>query len=129
LDLAFGEDTELALVALFNGIQNGSIRLEVKTDDLAVHTGNLYLEYEHKPRGAIDHMPSGIATTRADWWAFQVGPVTILSPTSTWRDLGREAFRRGLRRECARGDNPTRGVVLPIADMLDMLPSVKEAER
>jgi hypothetical protein len=47
--------------------KDSGCKLEVKNDEKAGHSGNLYVEY----RSRANH--SGLSTTMADWWAFVLG--------------------------------------------------------
>lgn len=91
-------------------------RVEVKRDEAARRTGNVFIEYAQHGR------PSGLATTEAEWWCFDLCDDTfILVRTSRLRMLARAAFRAGKRKR--GGDfNAYDGVVLPLTAFL---PSIR----
>jgi hypothetical protein len=66
IDLRRGEAAEEALVHVFL-----RSRVEVKADEQAMFTGNVFVEVE-QPDRETGRKPSGIAITRADWWAFEI---------------------------------------------------------
>ncbi len=82
--------------------------MEHKRDYLCQKTGNLFVEYRQKV------MPSGLAVTTADYWAFEYEEnAYILVPTERLKELARIAYRQGrLKRG---GDyNNYEGVLLPV---------------
>lgn len=63
LDLKTGELGEQVVKAGLTGL------VEVKTDRRAHETGNLYIEvYQFSKADRSDKRPSGLATTKAEWW-------------------------------------------------------------
>lgn len=105
-DLAVGQMSEKALGDIF---QNRKV--EVKADLKAKKTGNLFIEYESRGE------PSGIATSQADYWCFDIGHLFIIIETETLKSivrplLGTNADKRG-------GDNNTsKGVLLPLTELI-----------
>ena len=104
MDLNHGLAGELAVEGIMGGC-------EVKRDRIAHRTGNLFVEH------ACNGKPSGLAITRADWWAFVVddasGKVAVVVMVPVWRlremSLGRPFAVRG-------GDGGrAHGVLVPIA--------------
>lgn len=91
-------------------------RVEVKTDVRALDTGNVYLEHASIIAGAW--APSGIVTTEAEVWAFVVGPVLITVPVSHLRALRSEALAAMRFAECSTGENPTKGVLVPLSRLV-----------
>ena len=61
LDLSFGEEKERELARAL-----GDCHFESKADQKARITGNVFVETHQKGR------PSGINTSHAGWWAFEV---------------------------------------------------------
>jgi hypothetical protein len=115
LDIARGWEAESELRAVLGELLSGGDTIEVKRDDRAMETGNLYLEYAHKPRGSEVYVKSGLKTTKADYVCFKVGLSLILAPTYAWHWVGNEY---GTHKECVIGDNPTKGVVVPLDNIV-----------
>lgn len=96
--------------------------IEVKTDEMAMKTGRVFVEYECKRFGGW--AKSGIATTTAELWAFVVASDTVLVvPTVRLRAAVKRVYKLqpGLRKECVRGSHPTRGVAIPLTDIFGHL--------
>jgi len=110
LDPRRGQQGELFVSGIISGLQNGTT--EVKTDDEASRTGNLYIETECLRSGA--YQPSGLSTTEADTWAFVIHDVMLAVPTKRLREL----LPKLPRGECKRGSHPTRGRLLPISGLI-----------
>lgn len=63
---AVGEDLLDSVLGNLNGSS-----IEVKTDYRAAETGNVYIEcYSYRTVNKADLKPSGISTSKADWWCF-----------------------------------------------------------
>lgn len=124
IDLVFGEDTEQSLIDLFNAINLRYTSLEVKNETRwAPSTGNVYIEFAQTPR-LQSEKPSGIATSRADWYAIHFGSLVLLVQTESLRYVAREYARRfpdSIRAGGLSGDNPTRGVLLPLNELVRRL--------
>lgn len=114
IDAEVGHQGEMFVVDIISALQHGSC--EVKTDERASLTGNLYVEYECKTR--TGWQPSGIATTSAEVWAFVVGPLALCIPVAVLKDIARHYHRQGNRAECIRGSHPTKGVLVPWRHLL-----------
>jgi hypothetical protein len=109
-DYRRGQQGELFLDEIVRGMRDGTV--EVKTDDRAVDTGNLYIETECLRQG--EYKPSGLATTKAQVWLFVVGGFSITVPTvhlRRWEQRSRKA-------SCDVGSHPTRGFVLPLNQLI-----------
>lgn len=105
IDLRNGQAREDALVYVFL-----RALVEVKSDRKARETGNVFVEYR-QPSGL-----SGIATTTAQWWAFEIDDdVWILVPTEKLRALARVAWRDPRRRKKGGDFNNYDGVLVPVA--------------
>ncbi len=114
-----GEDKTLDIVDAIN-----ESRIEVKTDYGVWKTGNLYIEYEKQDRKG-DWVPSGIATTEADYWAFAFKDGAIFVETARLKELvakhlesGNIGYRPGNARSAG-----SRGVKLPLDDLTSTLTS------
>lgn len=116
IDHEVGKQGELFVSDLIAALK--SERVEVKTDLKAQKTGNIYVEFECKRRGT--YVPSGISTTEAAVWVFvlDMGNLAVAISTHFLREIGRAAYKAGKVRECLRGSHPTRGVVIPVAELL-----------
>lgn len=110
IDYQIGKQGELFMTNVLRSL--GTARIEIKTDEMAARTGNVYIEYECRGR------PSGIATSKAEFWAWVLpGDIILVAKTSAVRDLARTYFRAG-KSECRRGSHPTRGVLVPVKHIL-----------
>lgn len=111
IDMKFGAQGELFVARIIDSLGLGSV--EVKTDARYLDTGNVYVEYTCQRRG-VWH-PSGIITTKADFWAFVLGMDTFcfFIATDTLRRAARDKFVTN-KRELTRGSHPTKGVILPV---------------
>ena len=118
LDYARGRQAELWVQDLRAALQ--ADRVEVKHDERARETGNLYVEFECLKRGS--YRPSGIAVTEAEAWVFVLENPHLAVVVSTVRlkELARASWRLGYRAECQRGDHPTRGVLIPIGRLFEL---------
>lgn len=112
IDWIIGERGERLVQHLIEAHERGSVYVEVKTDEVAVYTGNVYIETECLGRDGWQ--PSGIATTKAEVWAHVVGALVFFLPVSVIREM--VAGKRGREQSCDRGDHPTRGRVFTIAE-------------
>lgn len=121
IDLDRGEAAQSFAFGVLEHIQNGDGRtVEVKRDDRSQETGNVYIEYECERADGWN--PSGIAATEAKLWVFVLEQDQLLVAITVERlkDVCRTALKDGRARKggCMRGSHPTRGVILPITDLL-----------
>ena len=106
-DLEVGQ---LAEHALANLLVNK--RIEVKSDKRAHRTGQVFVEYESRGK------PSGIATTQADYYCFEVQGTFILVSVPRLKIIARNYINTA--KDIRGGDNNTsKGILLPIADLLN----------
>ena len=107
IDLEYGEAGEARVASILN--LDGS-RIEVKTDRIFSETQRVFIETQQLPRGGTVYQPSGITTTQADFWAWNVGALVIV-PTDAVRRCVAERMNQGekLKDGGLNGDNPTRG--------------------
>ena len=105
LDLRDGQAAENKLLDI---IQSGNGLVEVKSDQMARRTGNVYVETEYRGQ------PSGITSTEADWWAIEVDDdVFVLMKTERLRELA------GRFRLAPGGDNDwSRGRLVPVGRLV-----------
>lgn len=118
VDFARGEIAENKLATLLGE----GATIEVKTDFRCQDTGNIYFEYKCKGK------PSGLATTKADWFVIAVGTVmTVLSTAELrnylrhqWlqcRDTGRTATA-SIRTTNKDPQRPTEGICIKLAALV-----------
>lgn len=122
LDYQVGQQGEMYVAQIADAIASGSATIEVKTDERASTTGRIFVEYECLHYGTW--RKSGIASTEADLWAYVVGKDTVLVvPTWRLREVVRRVFHEqpNLRSQCVRGSHPTKGVLVPLADIFGRL--------
>lgn len=120
IDLARGKVGEDKVVDILGALHSG--RVEVKTDYGSNYTGSLYIEYEKEDRQG-NWVPSGIATTEADVWAFAFNDGVIFVETATLKTLAREYWTLGHIGERAGNENSagSRGVKMPVHALVDRL--------
>jgi hypothetical protein len=88
---------------------NDRLTVECKADDRAYDTGNHYAELSCKGR------PSGLATTKATYWAVGLPDgVMVMVPVAKMRDLADEAVAEGKVARMTRGSHPTFGALIPL---------------
>ena len=106
-DLKIGQDEEVWLADLLRGQT-----VEVKRDFIASRTGNLFVEFSSRGKR------SGLATTRADFWAFILdGQRVVIVPTKFLQQVARRAYKQG--RTVRGGDNNTsEGVLVKLKELV-----------
>jgi hypothetical protein len=86
-------------------------RIEVKSDKAAHRTGNVFVEYASRGK------PSGLATTQADYYCFEVKETFVLISVIKLKLICRKYFKT--ERDITGGDeNTSKGILLPVLDML-----------
>jgi hypothetical protein len=93
--------------------------VEVKHDKPFLKNQHCYVEYACRGRDGV-WRPSGISTTKATLYVFTFGslPGGLIIETEWLKRAARRAFKRpSARREMTRGDNPTKAVLVSIADL------------
>jgi hypothetical protein len=108
-----GEEAERYVSHLRSALGAGAI--EVKRDDQAHKTGNVYVEYACRSKIDGEYHPSGIATTKATTWAIYMDGAVVFLPVWVLRIV---AKKDGLKRSCVYGGNPTHGLAVPLAKLL-----------
>ncbi len=107
-DLKLGQKGEnyLAKILLLKGD-----KIEVKADYGAQKTGNLFIEYESRNK------LSGIATTKAHYWAFLISnEQIIIIETNKLKTLCKA---KTLRRVNGGDNNTSKGILLPLNNILN----------
>ena len=105
-DLLIGNEIEGELGVILN-----YKRIEVKSDRRAHRTGNVFVEYASRGK------PSGLATTQADYYCFEVKETFVLISVIKLKLICRKYFKT--ERDITGGDeNTSKGILLPVLDML-----------
>lgn len=115
IDLRRGKAGEQLVANFVKGFLDGTI--EVKADAKYLDTQRIYIEYECRRRDGWQ--PSGIATTKADYWALVLGEAVVIGiPTPIVVRCYEKALaadaRYGHRVEEKDGSHPTRCVAIPL---------------
>lgn len=131
IDYAVGRQGELYVARVVEALVEGA-SIEVKTDEAAEKWGRVYLEKECLYAGR--YRRSGLADTHAELWATVLaGDVLVIAPTWRYKYAANKANQKpGLRRELKRGSHPTKGVVVPLENLLKWLmeaPPTKDPAR
>lgn len=114
IDVAVGAQAELFVAKIMDSLGARS-SVEVKYDAQYVKTGNVYVEYKCLRKGKWT--PSGIATTKAAFWAFVLGMDTFcfVIATDTLKEAARDRWNYPSSRVgLDKGSHPTKGVILPV---------------
>jgi len=105
-DLEVGQMKELALGVILTGS-----KIEVKSDAIAKKTGNVFVEYQSRGK------KSGIATSEADYYAFEIDNTYILISTEKLSKACRKYI--GTNRDVLGGDsNTSKGILLPVIELV-----------
>lgn len=120
IDAAVGRQGELLWGDIRAALRDGSA--EVKTDEKALFTGNVWIEYQCLRKG--EWVASGVSATSSEVWVHVIGAVAVVAPCWQVREMVRQAWKDGLGKEMTRGSHPTRGVVIPISQLLQRLQNV-----
>lgn len=111
LDYAAGRQAELWVSDIRKALEEDSI--EVKLDRRFCDTGNIYVEFECKGK------PSGIAKTKSKVWVQVLvqDELAIVISTERLKELARK-FYKDFRRSETDGSHPTRGVAIPVEEII-----------
>ena len=117
IDRKIGAQAELWVSDLISALRETG-RVEVKCDAPALKFQRVYVEYECKGRDG-NWYPSGIKESKSDLYVFKFGdlPGALVIETNWLKRAARRAYRRHMRKECPRGGNPTKGVVVTLSDL------------
>lgn len=114
IDFERGAQGELLVTDIRRMLADGSGTIEVKTDFRFVEFQRFYIERECRGRDGT-WRPSGIAVTKATFWAFVLGkhPGIFIFDTD-WVKRATEFAAQDERNHasCDYGENPTRGVLV-----------------
>ena len=109
--LTFGKTGESLVADLVS--EHSNVTVEVKTDTVSDRTGNIYIEYQCRGQ------PSGIAKTKADWYAYITPSFVLMLPTEPLKDWLRTKMREGKYKPKNGGDyNKSVGLLIPINDLV-----------
>jgi hypothetical protein len=102
LDRAYGEEAETT-VRRYLGLNHDQIEVKHKRRE----DWRFYVETAQLPNGTDEYKSSGINTTEASLWAYEINGtgIIVLFPT----DLLKRAARTAPAKEERDGDNPTKG--------------------
>ena len=108
-----GED----LVANVLGIET----VEVKRDLMWFKTGNLYVETMCWSKTKSAWVPSGLRTTKSQWWFWVLGDTVIAVKTEQLKQLINEQWENQTIKEGnnCRPPNPSIGYLIKIKDLLE----------
>jgi hypothetical protein len=110
VDLRFGQVTEGLVKMMLS--KDSDLLIEVKTDRLAIKTGNIAIEYECRGK------PSGIAATKADWWAIQYTDGAILFiKTERLKEICRRLYKTSANKS-GGDDNASKMILVPLKELL-----------
>ncbi len=118
IDYSVGHQGELYVMSIIDALKDG--RAEVKTDEMALVTNNVYFERECLYRSGW--RPTGIDNPDLQpdtIWVHVVGSAVLGLPIDLLRRICDSP--RAKSRECKRGDHPTRGVVFKIPEFAALL--------
>lgn len=105
IDLLFGQEREVTFAEAL--MIRGGHRLELKSDQAARATGNVFVEFRQRTG------PSGISTSTADWWTIELDDnVFVTMKRERLHALSRQAYR--LKGSVTGGDNENVGVLVPV---------------
>jgi hypothetical protein len=116
LDLSVGHQGE----SLVNELLTGGKTVEVKTDLKWKDTGNLYIETLCWSHNKNTWYPSGLDSTKADYWAFVLEGATLLVPTDALRSA-LNLFGRPIT--CNIKPNPSKGFLIKPEQILNFIKS------
>lgn len=117
IDAAYGRQGELFIGSVISALRDGSA--EVKTDAQSLRTGNLYVEMRCWRRG--QWRKSGLATTTAETWSFVLGTtgLALVVAVDLLKSIAGDLWRAGRVAEERDGSHPTKGVLVPIARLIN----------
>jgi hypothetical protein len=111
IDLRFGQERETSLAECL--MIRGGNHLELKSDQQACTTGNVFVEYRQHGR------ESGISVTKAHWWTIEVLPnVFVTMPTARMKALVKRAAAEPGRKTPGGDFNAYSGVLVPVVWLL-----------
>ena len=119
LDMEIGTQSELWVLDIRELMAKRNGKIEVKAPKPFLQAGSFYVEYKCRGRDGKWYR-SGIATTKTSAYFVTFGslPGGWVVETEWLKRAVRHAFKNELkRRNCMRGSNPTRGVIVGMKDL------------
>ena len=111
IDAAVGQLGEGYAANVIEDLKTSSV--EIKTDEKALKTHNIYVETECLRNG--EYVSSGISTSQARFWAYVLGrSLVLVLPTH----ILRQAMTAGTRSACTRGSHPTKGYLVSLSALI-----------
>lgn len=80
---------------------------EIKEDVAASRTGNVFIEFTYRGK------PSGIASTKADYFVFIIGDNAYFTRTEYWKDFIRDSWQY-LKKVKGGDNNWSQGILLEV---------------
>lgn len=123
-DYLFGVQGELLVADVLDQVARGHARVEAKRSRF--YDTTLYVELEQNARRRGTWAPSGLRVTDSEYWAFiKPGGVFVLVPTALLTRAVEERLLRGAPMVLGgdRGDNPTRGLLIPLDALIRLAQS------
>lgn len=122
-DKKFFHPDEEFCVKMLNDILGSKI--EIKNQDRALTTGNLFIEYQVEVNGIVQ--PSGISTSKAEWWMMKVGETCQLYPISFLRYIfdNREDLDLNIKDNGYQKNYVGYGLILPLNKVQELLVKYK----
>ena len=113
IDVEHGETAERAAARILNV---ESVEVKAKRYDDSTY----YVEYHQNPRNVGEWFPSGISTTEATHWVFIYceNEVALTVTVDVLKEAGRAAYADPTTRREIGGDNPTRGILVSLDQIL-----------
>lgn len=114
LDLSVGHEGENLVQAVLTGTKTVEVKKDLRWKD----TGNLYIENLCWSHNQNCWYPSGLSSTKAEYWAFVLEKGIIVVPTEI---LKKVVLVRGRAIECKIKPNFSKGHLITPEDILDAL--------
>lgn len=125
-DLAMGKRAESYVNHI---LHDKDVKIEVKKDDWTVRSGNIGIEFESRGK------PSGIMTTKADYWCHNIGHYFVLMfPTDFLRQICDYYIKNNIGIK-AMGDRDSDGkptskaVLIKWTDLLELFKKYEPTEK
>ena len=113
-DLMFGQHAERMVQDIIESKTMSVFshsKVEVKCDRMAHRTGNLFFEFKYKGR------PSGIAATKAEWFAYDTELCLFLFRTAKLKAWLRTRYMNPYQPRALGDGNNSLGLLVPIIDI------------
>lgn len=123
IDQVIGTQSELWVADFIKMLRAGNGAIEVKAPKPFLENQSAYIEFLCQSRTGKWYK-SGIATTKAKLWVLTFGslPGGLIIETEWLAEAARLAYRRDLIKDCRRGSNPTKAVVVSLRELWETRP-------